>query len=228
MRGLGIFPAAVVRKALQAQGKDGNIVNPFSEATYAWITYPSTESPPHYWERIRGSGIYGPGASGNYAWMNDPSQWVATPEETELLNLNRDIIKWVPRFEDINWNDPRIRFPDSFMPEPAALPLPELPAFNPPPQTPAGPTAPVFNPTMPVLPALVPSYYQPAGSSISYEPLPGDPDPPMGEDGTPTPVQAGMFGGLSLPMILTIAGGILFFSLARGAGRMSPRRRRRR
>jgi hypothetical protein len=154
------------------------------------------------------------------------AEWGVSPEGTELLNLNRDIIKYVPRFEDINWNDPRMRFPESFMPEAAALPVPELPGFNPPPQTPSGPTSPVFNPTMPVLPPLVPSYYQPAGSSISYEPLPGDPDPPMGEDGTPAPVQAGIFGGLSLNTILTVAGAILFFSLARGAGKIRRRRRR--
>ncbi|RPH75974.1 hypothetical protein EHM76_00400 [bacterium] len=119
----------------------------------------------------------------------------------------------------------------------AAMPIPEAPmapapAFNAPPQTSSGPTSPVFNTSMPVIPAGPPSYYQPAGP-LSYEPLPGDPDPPYGEGEGETPiapVEAGMFGGLSLPMLLTIAGGVLFFSLAKGArsARGGKKRRSRR
>jgi hypothetical protein len=226
MRGLGYVPVALLREALQNVGRGGPIVNPFSASDTAFLTWNDPAQPPHAWERIRGSSVYGPGATGNYSWMNT-AEWGVSPEGTELLNLNRDIIRYARRFEDINWNDPRIRFPESYMPTPAAQPVPELTTtVAPAPATPAPatppPSAPDFGtPSAPVYSGggtVQPIYY-------SSEPLPDA----SGGGPTPQVKQAGLFGGaLSMPMILTAAGAILFFSLARGAGQMSPAPRRRR
>jgi hypothetical protein len=116
------------------------------------------------------------------------------------------------------------------MPAPEAPPPPtSTPTFTPAtpaPAVPSGPTEPSFTTTVPASGGGGGgggSYYSPP---IYNEPIPED---ALEEGAAPGPIQAGMFGGLSLPMILTAAGAILFFSLARGARSVRvPKRRRRR
>jgi hypothetical protein len=98
----------------------------------------------------------------------------------------------------------------------AALPVPEVPTPTAAPPTPAPPA-----PSGPSFTYSPPS----SGGPISYDPIPDD----AAEEVAPvtTPVKAGLFGGLSMPVILTAVGAVLFFSLARGAGQTRTRRRRR-
>lgn len=222
MHGMGYVSYDVLQRALQQVGRGGPIINPFPQADYDWLSYPSTESPPHYWERIRHSPIYGPGASGPFAWMSEPGQWPISPSTTEVLNINRDIIWRVPRFEDINWNDPRLRFPESFVPTAASEPIPELPEpATAAPATPApAPSSPNFNVST-----------TPAGNGggwqnyFSSEPLPD----PSGDQAAPQVKQAGLFSNLpfSLPVMLGLTVlGFLFLGRPKLPGR-APRRRRR-
>lgn len=209
MRGLGYVPINLLREALQAQGRGGPIVNPFSAADYAYLTWNDPANPPPAWQRIRGANVYGPGAVGNYSWMNGPD-WQVSPEGTELLNLNRDIIRHVVRFEDINWNDPRMRFPESFMPSAAASPVPEVAAPAPAPATPAPPASqPVFN-TAPAPAPAVPVY----SPSYSSDPM----DMPSE---TPKVQQAGFLSNLPSWALPLIAVGLAMPII------LGPRRRRR-
>lgn len=109
--------------------------------------------------------------------------------------------------------------PISVAPVPVpTLPLPQGPTFVPAPPVSISPS--VLAP--PVIDTSPPQYVPPAvwGSGVD------DPTQPVSAT---TPAKAGIFGGLlSMPMILTAAGLLLFFSLARGARQTPVRRRRRR
>src|SRR5262245_17859988 len=222
MRGLGYVPVKLLQQALQNVGRGGPIVNPFSASDTAFLTWYDPAQPPDAWTRIRGSNVYGPGATSNYSWQNT-AEWGVSPEGTELLNLNRDIIRNVPRFQDINWNDPRIRFPESFMPAAAAEPVPEVAPAPAAPATPApvAPPAstPVFTSTY-VAPAPVAPYsgggYTP---SYSSEPM----DMPAS---APTVQQAGLLSNLP-PWVLPLVAVGLAMPIILGKTPGAPRRRRR-
>jgi hypothetical protein len=228
--GMGYVSASLVRRALQEIGRDPNIKPPFSDEELAWLNHPGEPgNPAPYWQRIRGSVPYGPGASGPYSWQNDPNQWALSPESTEILNLNRDIIRHVPVFADINWNDPRIRLPDSYM---AIQPVPELP--QPVAPTTAGPEPAPVVPPADSEPAFTTSQAAPSapvtggGGPIYY----GQPmDTPADEYSQPVQVQkAGLFSNLtgSLPLLLGLSAlGFIILGRPKLPG-PAPRRRRRR
>lgn len=226
MRGLGFVPVKLIQEALQNIGRGGPIVNPFSASDYAFLTHGGDSgNPDPYWQRIRGANVYGPGAAGNYAWQNDPSQWQVSPEGTELLNLNRDIIRNVPVFSNINWNDPRMRFPESFMPTAAATPVPEIapaPAAPPTPAPSVAPPAssPVFTGTY-VSPApAVPSGYSSYTPGYSSEPM------DMPTEGAPQVQKAGLLSNLP-PWALPLIAIGLAMPIILGKTPGAPRRRRR-
>lgn len=224
MRGLGYVPVKLLQQALQNVGRGGPIVNPFSASDYAFLTWNDPAQPPPAWQRIRGANVYGPGAVGNYSWMNT-AEWGVSPEGTELLNLNRDIIRNVVRFEDINWNDPRMRFPESFMPTAAATPVPEIapaPAAPPTPAPSVAPPAssPVFTGTY-VSPApAVPSGYSSYTPGYSSEPM------DMPTEGAPQVQKAGLLSNLP-PWALPLIAIGLAMPIILGKTPGAPRRRRR-
>lgn len=215
-------PANLVHRLLQ-QSPGGELVSPpFSEADLAFLNWDDPAQPPSAWERIRHSGIYGPGASGPFAWQSGP-EWGVSPEGTEILNMNRGVIWTARRFSDINWNDPRIRLPEAY--SAAAQPLPEV-------SYPSDSTA----TAAPAPPAGTSPYFTPTNYGGGYAPLeytPGEPlDTPTDEFGRPVPVkQAGLFSNLpfSMPVMLALtAVGFLLFGRPKlpGPAPRYPRRRR--